>query len=207
LFDCRCHNVNFVTPEHVVPQVIEAIYVAVKNGFNLPIVYNTSSYDSMKSMELLDGLIDIYLPDFKFWTAATSQRLCKAKDYPAVARRIIKEMYRQVGDLTFDQNGIAKRGLLVRHLVMPTYVDEGKEVLTFLADQVSRDTYVNLMEQYRPTFKVGEGEKRARSGFTKYEEIDRPINDSEIDLLRIHAQDIGLWRFEDNLWIQNPADM
>ena len=156
----------------MVPQVIEAIYFAVEQGFRLPIVYNTSSYDSMRSLELLDGLIgiqytfvvktivsqlkiaDIYMPDFKFWTSQTSLRLCKAKDYPDVAKNVIKEMHRQVGCLTFDQNGIAKKGVLVRHLLMPNYVDEGKEILSFLANHVSKDTYVNLMEQYRPTFKV-----------------------------------------------------
>jgi len=187
-----------------VPQVIEAIYYAVDRGFKLPIVYNTSSYDSVKSIELLDGLVDVYLPDFKFWHAATSQRLCKARDYPEVARRIITLMHRQVGDLVFDSNGLAKKGVLVRHLVMPSYVDEGKSILSFLAKDVSKDTYVNLMEQYRPTFKVGEGENRARTGFTKYEEIDRPVQDSEMDQLRLHAQNIGLWRFEDNIWLSNP---
>ena len=200
----RCHNVNFVTPEHVVPQVIEAIYEAVKQGFKLPIVYNTSSYDSMKSMELLDGIVDIYMPDFKFWTESTSVRLCKARDYPTVTKRVIKEMYRQVGDLQFNANGIAQKGLLVRHLVMPSYVDEGKSIMSFLAKEVSKDTYVNIMEQYRPTFVVGKGEKRARHGFTKYEEIDRPIESSEHDEIRIHAMQEGLWRFEDNLWIPNP---
>ena len=200
----RCHNVNFVTPEHVVPQVIEAIYEAVKQGFKLPIVYNTSSYDSMKSMELLDGIVDIYMPDFKFWTESTSVRLCKARDYPTVTKRVIKEMYRQVGDLQFNANGIAQKGLLVRHLVMPSYVDEGKSIMSFLAKEVSKDTYVNIMEQYRPTFVVGKGEKRARHGFTKYEEIDRPIESTEHDEIRIHAMQEGLWRFEDNLWIPNP---
>ena len=204
LINFRCHNVNFVTPEHVVPQVIEAIYEAVKQGFKLPIVYNTSSYDSMKSMELLDGIVDIYMPDFKFWTESTSVRLCKARDYPTVTKRVIKEMYRQVGDLQFNANGIAQKGLLVRHLVMPSYVDEGKSIMSFLAKEVSKDTYVNIMEQYRPTFVVGKGEKRARHGFTKYEEIDRPIESSEHDEIRIHAMQEGLWRFEDNLWIPNP---
>jgi uncharacterized Fe-S radical SAM superfamily protein PflX len=145
------------------------------------------------------------MPDFKFFSPATSQRLCKARDYPEVAQRAIQEMHRQVGDLVFDSNGLAKRGLLVRHLVMPTLVDEGKSILSFLAEQVSKDTYVNLMEQYRPTFKVGVGEERAREGFTKYDEIDRPVHDSEMDQLRLHAKGIGLWRFEDNLWIPDPA--
>ena len=158
----------------------------------------------MRSLELLDGLVDIYMPDFKFWTETTSERLCKARNYPEVTRRIIKEMHRQVGDLIFSPNGIAQRGLLVRHLVMPNYVEEGKCIMSFLAKEVSKDTYVNIMEQYHPTFVVGKGEKRARHGFTKYEEIDRPIHDSEHDQVRIHAMHEGLWRFEDNLWIANP---
>ena len=179
---------NFVTPEHVVPQVIEAIYEATKLGFNLPIVYNTSGYDSLRSLQLLEGLVDIYMPDFKFWTPETSQRLCKARDYPEVTKQVIKEMHRQVGDLVFDANGLAKRGLLVRHLVMPSYVDEGKLIMEYLAKEISKDTYVNIMEQYRPTFTVGKGEKRSRVGFTKYDEIDRPIHDTELEqvcLLRL----------------------
>ena len=177
-----------MTPEHVVPQVIEAIYEATKLGFNLPIVYNTSGYDSLRSLQLLEGLVDIYMPDFKFWTPETSQRLCKARDYPEVTKQVIKEMHRQVGDLVFDANGLAKRGLLVRHLVMPSYVDEGKLIMEYLAKEISKDTYVNIMEQYRPTFTVGKGEKRSRDGFTKYEEIDRPIHDTELEqvcLLRL----------------------
>ena len=117
----------------MVPQVIEAIYEAVNAGFRLPIVYNTSSYDSMKSLELLDGLIDIYMPDFKFWSESTSERLCKARNYPEVTRKIIKEMHRQVGALTFNSNGIAQKGLLVRHLVMPNQTEEGMEIMTWLS--------------------------------------------------------------------------
>lgn len=138
------------------------------------------------------------MPDFKFWTSQTSERLCKARDYPEVTRNVIQEMHRQVGDLVFDENGLAKKGLLVRHLVMPSYVDEGKSILAFLAEKISKDTYVNIMEQYRPTFKVGEGEKRARHGFTKYEEIDRPVRETEMQVLKAYAKEIGLWRFEDD---------
>lgn len=147
--ETKCHNVNFVTPEHVVPQVIEAVNVAVQKGFKLPIVYNTSSYDSAESLELLDGVVDIYMPDFKFWSSKTSEKLCKARDYPEVTKRTIKTMHDQVGDLVFDPSGLAKRGLLVRHLVMPNHVDEAKEIMKFLAQEVSKDCYVNIMEQYR----------------------------------------------------------
>eukprot|EP00088_Acartia_fossae_P023461 TRINITY_DN24471_c0_g1_i1.p1 TRINITY_DN24471_c0_g1~~TRINITY_DN24471_c0_g1_i1.p1 ORF type:complete len:341 (-),score=45.24 TRINITY_DN24471_c0_g1_i1:147-1169(-) len=202
--ETKCHNINFVTPEHVVPQVIEAIYSAVEQGLNLPIVYNTSSYDSVKSLQLLDGIVDIYMPDFKFWTPETSQRLCKAKDYPDVTKAVIKEMYRQVGDLVFDHNGLAKRGLLVRHLVMPGLVHEGKDIMQYLADEISKDTYINIMEQYRPTFKVGKGEMRAREGFTKYEDIDRPIHSKEYEELQYFAYEIGLWRHENYEPLDKP---
>jgi len=203
--ETKCHNINFVTPEHVVPQVIEAIGFAVEGGLRVPIVYNTSAYDSSSSLALLDGLIDIYMPDFKFWESETALRLCKARDYPEVTRGVISEMHRQVGDLVFSPTGLAKSGLLVRHLAMPDMVQEGKEILSFL-HSLSPDTYVNIMEQYRPTFKVGSGEQRARGGFTKYEEIDRPVEDSEMEELRAHAMKIGLWRIEDNLWLQKPPD-
>lgn len=202
--ETKCHNINLVTPEHVVPQVVEALCMAVEGGLMLPLVYNTSSYDSLRSLELLDGLVDIYLPDFKFWTNETSQRLCKARDYPERTRAAIKEMHRQVGDLVFDSNGLAKSGLLVRHLAMPGLVPEGKKILEFLAASVSRDTYVNIMEQYRPTFKVGVGETRAREGFTKYQEIGRQVKQEEVEILVEHAKNLGLWRREDNIPLDRP---
>ena len=194
--ETKCHNINFVTPEHVVPQVIEAIALAVEGGLMVPIVYNTSGYDSLRSLELLEGLVDIYMPDFKFWTAETSGRLCKARDYPRVTREAITEMHRQVGDLVFDQNGLAKSGVMVRHLVMPGLLEEGKEIMTWL-HSLSPDLYVHIMEQYRPTHKVGRGEQRARTGFTKYEDIDRVVELSEVEQVRQHAANIGLWRMED----------
>ena len=127
----------------MVPQVIEAIYEAVNAGFRLPIVYNTSSYDSMKSLELLEGLIDIYMPDFKFWSESTSERLCKARNYSEVTRKVIKEMHRQVGPLTFNPNGIAQKGLLVRHLVMPNQTEEGKEIMAWLASKFFLKDLIN----------------------------------------------------------------
>lgn len=188
---------NFVTPEHVVPQVVEAIIEAVDLGFSLPIVYNTSSFDSEASLRMLDGLVDIYMPDFKFWSPETAHRLCKSRSYPKVARKAIKMMHEQVGDLVFDSGGLAKKGLLVRHLVMPGLVDEGKEIMRFLADEISKDTYVNVMDQYRPDFTVGKGEKRARLGVTKYEDIDRPVRAEETVAVVEHAKKCGLWRFEE----------
>jgi putative pyruvate formate lyase activating enzyme len=149
-----CHNINLVTPEHVAPLVIEAMAVAVPAGLRLPVVYNTSAYDALSSLRLLDGLIDIYMPDFKFWTRESSRRLVKAKDYPERAREAILEMYRQVGDLRFGSEGLARRGLLVRYLVMPGQLEEAAAIFRWLADSVSTDTYVNIMAQYRPEYQV-----------------------------------------------------
>jgi putative pyruvate formate lyase activating enzyme len=117
------------------------------HGLKIPIIYNTSAYDSLASLELLDGLVDIYLPDFKLWTPAASKRLLKAEDYAATARESIKAMQAQVGDLCFTGDGIAKKGVLVRHLVMPGYEEEGAEIMRFLAKEVSRDVFVHIMEQ------------------------------------------------------------
>ena len=131
LQEAGCHNINFVTPEHVVPQVLEGLVIAVEAGLRLPIVYNTSAYDSMDSMRLLDGVVDIYMPDFKFWDTQYSLRYLKAKDYAEAAGRAVKEMYRQVGPLKFDERGLAKRGVLVRHLVMPGFLDEPRQIFEF----------------------------------------------------------------------------
>lgn len=151
-----CHNINFVTPEHVVPQVSEAIAAAIPRGLRLPIVYNTSGYDSVESLKLMDGIVDIYMPDFKFWKRETAKRLAKAPDYPERTKDAIKEMHRQVGELRFGTNGLARRGVLVRHLVMPGQTDESAEIFRWLADEISPDTYVNIMGQYRPEYEVGQ---------------------------------------------------
>lgn len=158
----QVHNVNLVTPEHVVPQVVLAILHAATLGLRLPIVYNTSSFDSVESLDLLDGLVDIYLPDFKLWSAAASRRLLKADDYAETAKKSIKMMYDQVGDLCFTSDGIAKRGLLVRHLVMPGHEEDGRKIVKWIADEVSRDTFVNIMEQYHPRAHVGKPGRRRR---------------------------------------------
>ena len=145
-----CHNINFVTPEHVVPQVLEALPIAIDGGLTLPLVYNTSAYDSLDSLRLLDGVVDVYMPDFKYWDAETCHRILKARDYPEHARAAVREMHRQVGPLQVDQHGIARRGVLLRHLVMPGQVEDSRRVLTWLANELGRDTYVNVMDQYRP---------------------------------------------------------
>jgi putative pyruvate formate lyase activating enzyme len=184
-----CHNINFVTPEHVVPQVIEAIAVAVERGLRLPIVYNTSAYDSLESLRLLDGIVDIYMPDFKVWEDATAKRLLLAPDYPEVARRAIKEMHRQVGDLVVDDRGLARRGVLLRHLVMPSYLDESAKIFSWLASELSPGTYVNIMDQYRPAWKVVEKP-------TEYEEIGRALRAGELEAAYEAARGAGLHRFD-----------
>jgi putative pyruvate formate lyase activating enzyme len=189
-----CHNINFVTPAHVVPQVIEAVAVAVRNGLRVPIVYNTSAYDSVASLRLLDGIVDIYMPDFKFWQPETATRLAKARDYPERAREAIAEMHRQVGPLRFGHDRVARRGVLVRHLVMPGQLDETRAIMGWLATELSRDTYVNVMAQYRPSYLVG---KPASSGDAKHQEIARAPWRDELELARAAAREAGLWRFDE----------
>jgi putative pyruvate formate lyase activating enzyme len=194
LQDQDCHNINFVTPEHVVPQLLEAIVVAIRRGLRLPIVYNTSAYDSVDSLKLLDGIVDIYMPDFKFWERATAKRLAKAPDYPERARDAIQEMHRQVGPLRFAPNGLARRGVLVRHLVMPGQAEETSAIFRWLAENISPDTYVNIMGQYRPEYEVGQASPR---GDIKYSEINRRPTRDEMNCARRVAREAGLWRFDE----------
>jgi len=189
-----CHNINFVTPEHVVPQVIEAVAAAVRGGLRVPIVYNTSAYDSVASLRLLDGMVDIYMPDFKFWNPRTASLLAKARDYPERAREAIAEMHRQVGALRFGPDGLARRGVLVRHLVMPGQLDETRAIMGWLATELSPDTYVNVMAQYRPSYRVG---TRAADGRTRHEEIDRAPGGDELARALSAARTAGLWRFDE----------
>lgn len=184
-----CHNINFVTPEHVAPQVVEAIAEAVSRGLRVPIVYNTSAYDSLGSLRLLDGLVDIYMPDFKFWEPETARRLGRARDYPERAREAIVEMHRQVGPLRFGPDGLARRGVLVRHLVMPGLVEEGAAIMAWLAREVSPDTYVNIMGQYRPEHRV--------VGSERYADIDRRPSAAEVAAVKAAARAAGLWRFDE----------
>jgi putative pyruvate formate lyase activating enzyme len=149
LEDLGCHNINLVTPTHFVPQILRAVALAAARGLKLPLVYNCSGYETVATLKLLEDIVDIYMPDFKFWSAASSERYCKVRDYPGVAARALKEMHRQVGDLAIE-GGIAERGLLVRHLVMPGGAAETAAILEFLAREISPDTFVNVMDQYRP---------------------------------------------------------
>jgi len=150
LQDLGCHNINFVTPTHFVPQILRALPEAIGLGLRVPLVYNSSGYDSVAALKLLDGTFDIYMPDFKFARSGPAEEYCRAADYPEVARLAIGEMYRQVGDLVLDERGIARRGLLVRHLVLPEGLAGTEEVVRFLADEISPDTYLNIMDQYFP---------------------------------------------------------
>ncbi len=145
-----CHNINFVTPSHVVAQILDALPIAIENGLRIPLVYNSSGYDEVATLRLLDGIFDIYMPDFKFWSNASAQRCTDAPDYPEKAQRALKEMHRQVGDLVIDRNGIAQKGLLIRHLVMPGSLDETEHILKFIAEEISPNSYVNIMDQYHP---------------------------------------------------------
>ncbi len=203
------HNINLITPEHVVPQVVLSILHARELGLKVPIIYNTSAFDSLASIELLDGLVDIYLPDFKAWKETTSRRLLKADKYAEAAMESVKAMHAQVGDLCFTPDGIAKKGLLVRHLVMPGYESEGEEIMRWIASNVSRDVFVNIMEQYHPDAHVGKPKHPRRSVITspsegtpaeetvRYEEINRHVTQEEISTVRQAAEKAGLWRFCD----------
>lgn len=178
-----CHNINLVTPTHTVPQILEALEIAIPLGLHVPLVYNTGGYDSVDTLRLLDGVIDIYMPDIKFLDADAGRRYCEAEDYPSVVRAAVLEMYRQVGDLTTDEEGVATRGLLVRHLVMPGRTADTRRVCTFLARDVSRNTYLNLMDQYRPCGMAHD-----------YAEIARGITRQEFHEALRAAADEGLRR-------------
>ena len=151
-----CHNINLVTPSHVVPQILEALVIAIGSGLRLPLVYNTAGYDSQEALTLLDGVIDIYLPDMKYGDSAIAHRHSKVRNYVEVNQAAVREMHRQVGDLVLDEHGVARRGLLVRHLVLPGGLAGTEQVLAFLSRAVSPTVSLNLMGQYHPYFKAGQ---------------------------------------------------
>ncbi len=182
-----CHNINFVTPEHVVPQVVEALAVAVRQGLRLPVVYNTSAYDSLHSIQLMEGIVDVYMPDFKYWTSESSKRYLKAENYPELARRAIREMQRQVGPLQLDERGLAKRGVLLRHLVMPGALEETFAILEWVRSELGPDAYVNVMDQYFPAGKVDE---------ERFPELCRRPHSSELAAAREHCRRLGLDRLD-----------
>ena len=178
-----CHNINFVTPSHVVAQIILAVAIAADQGLILPLVYNTGGYDSLEALELLDGIIDIYMPDMKYGDADKAHRYSHVRNYVDVNRNAVREMHRQVGDLVVDDDGIAFRGLLVRHLVLPENIGGTDSVLEFLATEVSADTYLNIMDQYRPCYRADENAP-----------LDRPITNREYAQALAWAEAAGLGR-------------
>lgn len=156
LQECGCHNINFVTPTHVIPQILEALVLASDGGLHLPLVYNSGGYDSAQTLRLLDGIFDIYMPDAKYGSDAAAERYSHAPGYTEVMKSGVREMHRQVGDLVMDEDGIARRGLLVRHLVLPGGVAGSREVFRFLSEEISENTYLNVMAQYRPEYRACE---------------------------------------------------
>jgi len=180
-----CHNINLVSPSHVVAPILAAVLIAAEAGLRLPLVYNTGGYDSMEALRLLDGVVDIYMPDMKYADEKIAYRYSRVRNYPAVNQAAVKEMHRQVGDLVLDERGIALRGLLVRHLVLPGGLAGTPEIARFLAEEVSPDTYINIMDQYRPCY-------RAR----QYPPLDRPITPREYEEAVEAARRAGLHRFD-----------
>lgn len=180
-----CHNINFVTPSHVVPQILSALSIAAEKGLKIPLVYNSSGYDALETLQILDGVIDIYMPDYKFWDSEVADQTCQAPDYPDIAKTAVIEMHRQVGDLSMDENGIAISGLLVRHLVMPRNIANTENIMTFIAGQISSDTYVNIMPQYRPCGKA-----------SQIEALNRTITTKEYEKALNAARDAGIRRLD-----------
>ena len=180
-----CHNINLVTPSHVIPQIIGALVLAAEDGLNIPLVYNSSGYDQVAALRLLEGIVDIYMPDFKFWESPVATQTCDAPDYPEVARQALLEMHRQVGDLVIDPNGLAIRGLLVRHLVLPQNLAGTRMVMRFIATQISRNTYVNVMSQYRPCGRAWE-----------VPALSRPTTDKEFEQALREAEEEGITRLD-----------
>ena len=168
LQELGCHNINFVTPTHYAPQIIASLPEAINMGLRLPIVYNCSGYESIEVIQLLEGVVDIYMPDAKYMDEKHSKRFSNAPDYPKVIKKVLQEMHRQVGDLATNSKGVAERGLLIRHLVMPGGVASSEAVLRFIAEEISPHSYVNIMDQYRPEYRAHE-----------YPEIDRRITHKE----------------------------
>ena len=179
-----CHNINFVTPSHVVAQIIAAVDIAADKGLELPLVYNTGGYDSLEALHLLDGIIDIYMPDIKYSDSGQAHQFSHVRNYVEVNRAAVLEMHRQVGDLVTDENGVALRGLLVRHLVLPENISGTESILEFLTEEISADTCLNLMDQYRPCYRANENPP-----------LDRRITSREFSRARARAEQLGLHRF------------
>jgi len=180
-----CHNINLVSPTHVIPQFLGALLIASEADLRIPLVYNTGGYDALESLALLDGIVDIYMPDIKYADPSVARRLSGIPDYPRINQEAIKEMHRQVGDLTLDDRGIASRGLLIRHLVLPNGLAGTAAIVQFLAREISPDTYLNLMDQYRPCYQA-----------FKHPELGRRTTEAEYRRAQELAAEVGLTRLD-----------
>lgn len=183
LQDLGCHNINLVSPSHVVGQIVDALHGAVESGLELPMVYNSGGYDSVETLKILDGVIDIYMPDTKYADEAFGRKYSDAPDYPEINRAALREMHRQVGDLVCDEQGVARRGLLIRHLVMPHRIAGSGQVLQFIARELSRESYVNIMFQYRPGYRAD-----------RYPELNCLPSATEFEEVVDYARSLGLHR-------------
>ncbi len=178
-----CHNINWVSPTHFAPQLVEALFIAREKGLKIPVVYNTGGYDSPKLIRMLSGIIDIYMPDIKYGSNEKASKYSGANNYWDLVRESVKEMHLQVGDFVTDNLGIAKKGLLIRHLVLPNDIAGSEEVLKFIAEEISKDSYVNIMKQYTPYFRASD-----------YKELKRGITQEEYEIVLIKARELGLRR-------------
>jgi len=180
-----CHNINFVSPSHVVAQILEAVAIAARQGLRLPLVYNSGGYDALTALQLLDGVIDIYMPDMKYASPSIALHYSRVRDYPQVNQAAVREMHRQVGDLQLDADGLAVRGLLVRHLILPNGLAGTAEIVAFLAKEISPNTYLNLMDQYHPAYQA-----------RRFSKINRPITPQEYQTAMALARAAGLHRLD-----------
>jgi len=185
LQELGCHNINCVSPSHVVAQILAALAIAAEQGLRVPLVYNTGGYDSLEALSLLDGVVDIYMPDMKFADSATAQKYTRACNYPVVNQMAVKEMHRQVNELVLDEQGIAQRGMLIRHLVLPENSAGTDQILAFIAREISPNTYLNLMDQYRPCYRASE-----------FQPLDRRLSRSEFQMAKVQAKKHGLHRLD-----------
>lgn len=183
-----CHNINLVSPSHIVPQIVEGIFIAAKKGLDIPIVYNTGGYDLTDTLKLLDGIIDIYMPDIKFSDDEIAQKYLGIKKYYSIAKAAVKEMYSQVGSLKTDDGNIAYRGLIIRHLILPENLAGTGEIMRFISEEISKDTYVNIMTQYYPAYKA-----------SNYEKLSRRITRQEYENAVKSARLAGLSRYISNI--------
>lgn len=176
-----CHNINLVTPTHFTPQILSALVIAVEKGLEVPLVYNCGGYESVETLNLLNGIIDIYMPDIKYSNNQMAEKYSNAPNYWKVVTSAVKEMHRQVGDLKISKRGIAQRGLLIRHLVLPNNVAGSEKVLEFVANEISENSYINIMDQYHPAYQA-----------FRYQDINRRITSDEYFQIILYAERLGL---------------